>query len=285
MNPAVKSKLIFISMLLFSSLIVLQMGLYLAHQIWDFQLKWNVFQYCLTAIKETYIGHDFIQVVFNFLILYTISRILWRCWKQVCLSWKWNSIFRAKKHHPFTNRLNYEYLEWKTEFLVIQDDTFIALTMGLFRPKIIVSTGLFKLFTDREVKAILLHEQYHCRHYDPLKQFLSSIIVDGMGYVPMFKAMARYYKTWKELLADRFSMRHMGSVYDLGEVLLKLSRMGKTQQLGVGVYFADAAINYRILQVLEPDKSIRVPFFQPKTVTLSLLVLFLMSSIVIGGCA
>jgi hypothetical protein len=285
MNPAVKSKLVFSLMILFSILIMLQMGLYAAHQMWNFQLKWNLFQYCLSIMEKTSASHNIVMIGFNLLIFYTISRMIWRVMKQIYFSRKWASKFLTMNHKKQTEQLNTKYREWGTEFLVVENDGFIALTMGIFRPKIIVSTGLLHLFSDRETKAILLHEWHHSRNYDPLKVFISSLIVDGMGYIPIIKAAAHYYKTWKELLADQFAIREMGSVYDLGQVLLKLSNMAKTSRVGVGVYFADVAINYRIMQVLEPEKSIRVPFFQFPSVMFSLFVLFIMSSVVIGGCA
>lgn len=284
MKPMMKSKLSFALMLLVSSLVLLQMGLFIAHQVWDVQLQWNVFQYCLTVLKETSLGHNMIKILFNLLIMYTISRMVWRVLKQGIQSWKWNRIFLSRKHSKLTKQLNHKYRKWNTNIHVVEDDAFVALTMGALRPRIIVSSGLFKMFTEKEAEAILLHERYHYDHKDPLKAFLFAVIVDGLGYIPIIKAAAHYYKTWKELLADRFVVKQMGSEYYLGNVLLRLTQWGNLDRPVAGVYFADAAINYRILQVLDPEKPVHVPFLHLKPFLLSVSILLIMLSIVIGGC-
>jgi Zn-dependent protease with chaperone function len=261
------------------------MGLFIAHQIWGLQLKWNVFQFCLTVIQEQSFGHNFMKILFNVIILYTISRMVLRIIKQIYLSWKWNRIFQSRIQNKLTKQLNQKYGQWNTEIVVVEDDAFIALSMGLLRPRIIVSTRLFDMFSNKEILAILLHERYHCRHFDPLKAFLFIIFVDGMGYVPIIKAAAHYYKTCKELLADQYAVKQMGSEYYLSTVLLRLSNWGNMHRSAAGVYFADVAINYRILQVLNPQQPVRIPFMQTKPVILSISILLIMFSIVLGGCS
>ncbi len=175
--------------------------------------------------------------------------------------------------------------KWGTEFIVVNDEKFIALTIGFFQPRIIVSTGVLSMFSNHEVEAILLHEWYHCRNRDPLKMFLLALILDGLGYIPTMKAMVRDFKTWKELLADRFAIKQMGTEYYLGNVLLKLSKVGKMQHSTAVAYFAENAINYRIMQVLEPKQRIHVPMSDFKPLLLTLSLIFIMSSIILGGCS
>ncbi|MEF3310892.1 M56 family metallopeptidase [Paenibacillus sp. GYB004] len=285
MKPTVKSHLVFTLLLFFSTFMLLEMGLFIAHQLLNVQLKWNLFQYCLSGLNEQTVGHDITKIMFNVLIMYTLARIFFRIAKQIYMSCKWNRIFHAKENTKLTKILNSKYRNWNTRFLVVQDDSFIALTIGMLRPKIIVSSGLLGMFSEQETKSILLHEWHHYRNYDPLKIFITTVISDGMGYIPIIRASVRYYKTWSELLADRFVIKKMDSVYDLANVLLRLSNLNKVRNYATGVYFANSTINYRIQQVLEPEKSIHVPFLQTKPVLLSLFVIFVLSSIVMGGCA
>ncbi|CCQ93962.1 Peptidase M56 BlaR1 [[Clostridium] ultunense Esp] len=285
MKPALKLNLSFGFVILFSLLVLFQMGLFAAHQVWGVPIKWDLFQYCLTIIQEASLGYNFIQVLLNLLIAYTSIRIFWRLIKQWYLTRKWTHWFREKTDPRLTKRLNDRYRNWRIRFVVVEDDGFIALTMGLFKPRIIVSTGLFRLFSKREAEAILLHEMYHCRHYDPLKAFLFAVISDGFGYIPIIKAAALHYKTWKELLADRYAMRQMGTEYYLGQVLLRMANWGNRHKVIVGVSFADAAMNFRILQVLEPNKPISISFLRWNTVILSMWILLAMLSMGMGGCS
>ncbi|HEY0829329.1 MAG TPA: hypothetical protein VGE40_14615 [Bacilli bacterium] len=97
MKPMMNSKLSLALMMLVSSLVLLQMGLFIAHQVWGIQFKWNVFQYCLSILQEATLGHNIVKILFNLLIVYTISRMLWRVFIQWFQLRKWNKIFLSKK--------------------------------------------------------------------------------------------------------------------------------------------------------------------------------------------
>lgn len=285
MNSSARSTFSFSLMLLFGCLVLLQMSMFIVHQIWNVQWTWNIFQYCLKAIGEASTGHIIVKFLFNLLIAYTISRMMWRLLNQLYLTWKWNRHFQSKVNVRLTRQLNRKYRAWKIRILVVEDEAFVAISMGIFKPRIVVSAGLFNTFSKREIEAILLHERYHCNHFDPMKAFLFAVVVDGIGYVPIFKVAAHYYKMYKELLADRFAIKHMGTEYYVGAVLFRLSAINRVRRLPVGVPFADVAINYRIMQVLDSQKPIRVPFLKIKPLMFSLAIVLIMMNIVAGGCS
>jgi hypothetical protein len=280
-----KPKLVIIFLFIFVSILLMQMGFFVAHEIWKIESEWNIFQYCLSVIGENTSGHLVVKILFNLVILYTTGRIAWRICKQCYLSVKWSRIFQNRKHRKLTKKLNYKYRDWNVKFIVVRDESFIALTMGFFRPRIVVSTEVLASFSPSEIQVILQHERYHCTHYDPLKIFLSTMMVDGLGYVPIIKNFHQYYKTWKELMADRFVIKKMGSEYDLGIVLLKISDMNNISRPMVGVPFADTAFNYRMLQFLHPEVPVNVPVLQFRPVMISFFVLVMMSIVVLGGCS
>lgn len=259
--------------------------MFIVQQIWNVQWTWNIFQYCLSAIGEATVGHTIIKILFNLLIVYTITRMIWRLLKQIFLSWRCDRQFQSQINVKMTSQLNHKYKTWKTRFLVIEDEAFVAISMGIFRRRIIVSTEIFNTFSKREIEAILLHERYHCDHFDPMKAFLFAMVVDGIGYVPIIKAAAHYYKTYKELLADHFAIKHMGTGYYVGAVLFRLSAINRVRLLPVGVPFADVAINYRIMQVLDSQNPIHIPFLKIKSLLISLAMVLIMMIIVAGGCS
>lgn len=51
-----------------------------------------------------------------------------------------------------------------------------AFTIGLFRPKVVISEGMIQTFSDEEMDAIIFHEEYHQNNHDPLKLFLFYVI-------------------------------------------------------------------------------------------------------------
>ncbi len=155
------------------------------------------------------------------------------------------------------------------DLIVIRSEKLQAYAIGLLRPRIVISTKLLKTFDKKEIEAILLHEYYHCRQFDPLKTLVTTVISSSIGYVPVFKTMIRYYKIWDELLADRYAVERMDTSFALGSVLLKWSKVGKTPTPEYGVMFAPVAMNYRILQLVEPEKRPRIPFFVARGVIMS----------------
>ncbi|WP_152395924.1 M56 family metallopeptidase [Paenibacillus guangzhouensis] len=211
---------------------------------------------------------------------YTLVRMIWRIVAQSYGSWTWRKHFRSIQHVKLTRRFAYKYRSLGTEILVVKDRAFIALTIGMRRPTIVLSSSVFDLFNDDEVKAIILHEWHHCRNRDNVKLFLMKLLTEGFGYLPIMRPIFHYYHTWMELLADRFAMQRMGTEVPLAHVLLKLSKLGAVRQHAAAVHFATATMDYRIAQVLEPNKIVKVKlaWLRPLLVSFSLLFLLM-----IGG--
>jgi Zn-dependent protease with chaperone function len=160
------------------------------------------------------------------------------------------------------------------------------LTIGYIHPKIIVSTYLLDYFPEGQVHAILLHEQFHAEKQDPLKLLLISIVVGGLGYIPLLKGLVHYYRSWRELFADRYAVLKMGSGYELGYVLLQLGKLlskSKEPYSEVSTSFANTDVNYRIVQLLKPKEPVRIPFMRLKSWVTSLLIV-VMKLIIFVSC-
>lgn len=272
-------------MLLTGSFVLIQMGWYMAHQVLGVPVNWNIIQYCLTVIQEDTLGHDIIKVLFNLVIIYTVVRLAGRISSQLFLTWKWMRNFKGNRDLQHMSYLNYVYRDWNTEIIVIKDDAFIALSMGIWNPRIIISTGLINMFNQEEVRAILLHEWYHCRRRDPLQMFLVVLLTESMGYIPLLKTLSKEFTTRNELLADRFALTHMKTEYHLGSVLLKLSNLVNVRNVIVAVPFANTALNYRILQVLQPNQPIDIPFTYRNSLLLTVVIFLIMIGLISGGCS
>lgn len=210
---------------------------------------------------------------------YTLVRAVWRISVQAYLSWRWHRRFRASRHRRLTRSLSYQYRHLATKIMVVKDEAFVALTIGMRKPTIVVSDAVLDMFDEEEVKAIILHEWHHCRNRDNAKLFLAKLLAEAFGYFPMMRPIYRYYQTWTELLADRFAMRRMGTELPLASVLLKLSKLRDKRQYTAAVQFASATMHYRIAQVLEPDKTVRVKaaVLRPLLMSMSLLLLLMLS--------
>jgi len=136
MSPAAKLRWIYTLMVVFLALFSVQMGLFVAHQL---------------QVGE--IGPAFlIYLLFDLVIGYTLIRAIWRITAQAYLSRKWLKLFSANQHTRLTKQLNYKYRSLGTEIIVVQDKAFVALAIGMYRPKIVISTQVLQMFSADEVK-------------------------------------------------------------------------------------------------------------------------------------
>jgi Zn-dependent protease with chaperone function len=104
---------------------------------------------------------------------------------------------------------------------VAGEDAF-AVTYGLMRPRILVSTGLATALTPAEIGAVLAHEREHLRRRDPLRLLAARLLAAWGCYLPVGRWLASLAALRYELAADRTAARCAGRAV-LAGALLKLA--------------------------------------------------------------
>lgn len=99
-----------------------------------------------------------------------------------------------------------------------------AVTYGLVRPRILVSTGLTAELAAAEITAVLAHEREHLRHRDPLRLLAARLLAQWAWYLPAGRWLARRYALRRELAADRAAAGSTGRGV-LAAALLKLASL------------------------------------------------------------
>jgi len=215
----------------------------------------------LTVFRHNNWLYDATLMLLQLLAVYTFARTGYEAWRHLRLHAAWMRKLLAARVPYDADTLELPEGLAGRDLIVIRSEKLQAFAIGLWRPRIVISTKLLQTFDKKEIEAILLHEYYHCKQRDPLKTLVTTVIGSSIGYVPVFKTMIRYYKIWDELLADRFAVERMDTSFALGSVLVKWAKAGKTPTPEYGVMFAPVAMNYRILQLVEPEKRPRIPYF------------------------
>lgn len=100
----------------------------------------------------------------------------------------------VKKYKKYLSHL----LEKENKYILPTAEV-AAFTIGLFRPKVVMSEGLLQTFSDEEIDAIIFHEEYHQNNWDPLKLFCFTLLAEGMMYIPILKELLQRYHTYQEL--------------------------------------------------------------------------------------
>jgi len=105
--------------------------------------------------------------------------------------------------------------------VVLASERPLAFCSGLLRPRICLSTGLADVFTDKELKAVLLHEDHHRRHYDPLRTLMAEVLATTLFFLPIAAELRDLFLTSTELEADQ-SAAHLAGRPSLAGAMHKL---------------------------------------------------------------
>ena len=97
-----------------------------------------------------------------------------------------------------------------------------AVTHGLRRPRILLSTGLVEALDAAELTAVLVHERHHLRRRDPLRLLAARLLAGYGWYLPLLRWWAQRLALRRELAADRAATTRAG-VAAVAGALLKLA--------------------------------------------------------------
>lgn len=97
-----------------------------------------------------------------------------------------------------------------------------AVTYGLARPRILVSTALASELTPAEIAAVLAHEREHLNSRDPLRLLAARLLAGWWCYLPTARWLASRAALRRELAADAAAARSAGRGV-LAGALLKLA--------------------------------------------------------------
>lgn len=78
----------------------------------------------------------------------------------------------------------------------------LALTHGLWRPTLVVSTWIVEQLDQRELESVLAHELAHAARRDYLVTWLATVLRDAFCYVPSSGAAYRQLRRERELACD-----------------------------------------------------------------------------------
>lgn len=97
-----------------------------------------------------------------------------------------------------------------------------AVTHGLLRPRILLSTGLVAALDEAELTAVLVHERHHLQRRDPLRLLACRLLAGYGWFLPLLRWYIRRVSVRWELAADRAATTSAG-VAAVAGALLKLA--------------------------------------------------------------
>jgi beta-lactamase regulating signal transducer with metallopeptidase domain len=120
-------------------------------------------------------------------------------------------------------------LKFGIKIKVFSHELPLAFTAGFFKPDIYISSHLFNLLEEKELKGIILHEVQHKKNLDPLKNLIISFISDSISFVPIAKFFKKLYAVCTEILADQNCISSGLKKDELALSFLKVCKIGKME--------------------------------------------------------
>lgn len=147
----------------------------------------------------------------------------------------------------------------RSQVLLCAYDRPLALTCGLWRPKIVLSTWMLAHLDQRELEAVLAHEVGHVARRDYLVIWVATVLRDAFFYLPTSWAAYRHLQHEKELACDALAVTTTRRPLALASALAKVwqpSLGAPTIGVAQSLVGAGEAIEGRIERLLVAGASV-----------------------------
>lgn len=108
--------------------------------------------------------------------------------------------------------------------VVVDDHAPVSYTIGFFRPRVVVSSGLLETLDEDEVRAVLAHEEGHIRAYDNLITLVAQTLAMTFAPLPGVRYAYARLRRAQEHAADEFARRATGDGLLVASSLTKFAR-------------------------------------------------------------
>ncbi len=109
-----------------------------------------------------------------------------------------------------------------------------AFCAGLRRPRVHLSSGTLELLDDRQLDAVIAHEQHHALRRDPLRMATRQVVTRALFFLPGLSSLAGRLDELAEQAADEHAVRAAGGdVRPLAGALLVFDAAGAPAGAGI----------------------------------------------------
>lgn len=144
------------------------------------------------------------------------------------------------------------------QIVAVDDEAPFAITAGLLRPQVFVSSGLLAALEDREIEAVLEHESFHIRQRDPVRRLVGRAARRALFFLPSVHDLWDRYHAAAELAADAAAVTAVGRDAVARALLKIVDSPSKATAPGVASGFA-TMLDLRATYLLAPQTGVRLP--------------------------
>ncbi|MBI2621194.1 MAG: M56 family metallopeptidase [Candidatus Levybacteria bacterium] len=110
----------------------------------------------------------------------------------------------------------------KEKIVIIESNKLFAFCFGIRAQKIYISEALLSRLSKKEIKAVILHEEYHLKNHDTFIMLVASALHSFFPFFPLLSDIIRKYRIEREIKADKFAVARIGDRKPLISALKKL---------------------------------------------------------------
>lgn len=134
----------------------------------------------------------------------------------------------------------------QNKYFVFQSSIPHAFTAGLFHPQIFISSQFLKISSQKEIKAVYLHELFHKISYDPFKDLYIDILTNALPFLPFKGWFFGQYHLVKETCCDFYAQNLTFDKKPLISALIKIHSV-YTPKLNLINHFSAQSERIKIL--------------------------------------
>ena len=161
----------------------------------------------------------------------------------------------SMENHPKLKKVVL-YAHFDNQLILLDNNKLrCAFTLGLWNPKVYLSTGICSYLTRKELLAVILHEIYHKKNKDPLKLFIVQILSALNFFLPINYYLLNLYSSASEKAADDNAINFSREPLELASALVKVSKSYNMALLHplASSFKGHNIVEDRISRLLEPQ--------------------------------
>lgn len=162
----------------------------------------------------------------------------------------------------------------KDKVNLVKDPNLFSFCSGIIRGRIIITTSLAESLSNKELEAVLLHEQAHLKNLDPLKIFLGKTVSSMFFFLPIFYELNKNMIATNEILADNWAVKSQKGSNFLRSAIRKILATPQVQLAAVPAITSDS-LDIRIHRLVNPTFEHK---FQISSISIFTSILFALLS-------
>lgn len=184
-----------------------------------------------------------------------------------------------KKQPNFLHKITDE-LEVRDNIVLFSHSEPLAFCLGIFNPKIFLSTKLLSVLNKNELKAVILHEQQHFLSKDNLSLMILNLIKYMFFFFPVTNDLVKSFELHREVKADQNVINNMESKKFLISALQKVISNVQLNLLLATSFSKETIFELRIKKLMGENPKLSILHF--KNIIISFCMFLLMFAFVIN---